>query len=151
MDDLEKVSGLEIDPQLYKQLSTGKFLQTLRKSLGSTHTLTYVSKQLGITHPYLMDIEKGLKIPSDALISRISKFYNLDEDDLFQRYGKVPILAQKEVSENKSLQDTLAEVGRNKKLTDEQKERLYDNIYKTYQKFIKDLEEEEARQREDRS
>lgn len=143
MDELEKLLGPDIDPQLYRQLCTGKYLLSLRKALG--FTLTHVSKQLEITHPYLMDIEKGLKTPSDALISRISKFYNLDEDDLFQRYGKVPILAQKEVSENKSLQDTLAEVGRNKRLTDAQKERLYQNIYKTYKKFIKDLEEEETR------
>lgn len=139
------MDDLEIDPQLYRQLSTGKYLQNLRKSLGSTYTLIFVSKHLGITHPYLIDIEKGLKTPSDALISRISKFYELNEDDLFQRYGKVPILAQKEVSENKSLQDTLAEVGRNKRLTDAQKERLYDNIYKTYNKFIKELEEEETK------
>jgi transcriptional regulator with XRE-family HTH domain len=136
----------EIDDQLYKQLATGHYLQTLRKDLGPKCTLMYVSKQLDITHPYLMDLEKGLKTPSDALLSRIAKFYKLNEDDLFQRYGKVPILAQKEVADNKFLQDTLAEVARDNRLTDERKERLYQNIYETYSNFIKEIEDDEMRE-----
>jgi hypothetical protein len=55
-------------------------------------------------------------------------------------WGKVPILAQEEVRNNESLQRTLAEIARNKKLTEEQKQEVYDRVYKKYRKYISDLE-----------
>lgn len=128
----------EIDPdkeQIVKQYEAGKYLKKLRGDL----SLAKVCKDIDVSANYLSDVERG-RLPSDRFISMIADYYKIDEDDLYIRFGKVPLLAKEEVYGNDTLQRTLAEIGRNKKLSDTDKERLYDSIYRTYTMFIKHLE-----------
>lgn len=130
-----EINDDDIDQQIFKQLRTARYLQATRRAMGET--LTHMAKNLGVSHPYLSEIEKGIKVPSDQLIKAIANFYKIDEDDLFQRYGKVPILAREELENRPILQKTLSEIKTNKKLTDEQKDELYDKMYRLYVSYIR--------------
>ena len=132
---MEEINGDDIDQQIFKQLRTARYLQDTRRAIGVT--LTNTAKNLGISHPYLSEIEKGIKVPSDQLIRAIAHLYEIDEDDLFRRYGKVPILAREELENRPILQKTLSEIKTNKKLTDEEKDELYDKMYRLYVNFMK--------------
>jgi len=121
--------------QLLKYFEAGRYLRKLR----GERSLAQVCKTLDVSPNYLSGVERG-QLPSDRFISLAAEVYEVSEDDLFIMWGKVPILAQEEVRGNESLQRTLAEIARKKKLTDEQKQEMYDGIYKTYRKYISDLE-----------
>ena len=129
--------------QLLRQFDSGQYLKQLR----GKRTLAALGKELAISSAYLSDIERG-KMPSDRFIGLIADFYEIDEDELFKLWGKVPMLAKDEIQNNTTLQRTLREISRNSKLTDEKKEELYDEIYKTYLRFAKKLEQENEDGRE---
>lgn len=122
--------------QYIRQFDAGQHLKQLR----GDRSLASVCKLLNVSPAHLSEIERG-KMPSDHLISTLAQVYQVDEDELFRQWGKVPILAKEEVASNVTLQNTLAEIGRNTKLTDDQKNALYDNIYQTYRRFIERLTE----------
>lgn len=123
--------------QLLRQFDAGQYIKQLR----GKRTLATLSKELGVSSAYLSDIERG-KMPSDRFMGVLADFYEIDEDELFKLWGKVPMLAKDEIQNNATLQKTLREISRNKKLTDEKKEELYDEIYKTYVRFAKKLAQE---------
>ena len=129
-NDLEKA-------QFLKQFEAGRYLKSIR----ANRPLSAVCKELGVSTAYVSQVEQG-KMPSDHFLSVVARVYEIDEDDLFFRWGKIPILAQQVVKENKRLLDTLTEIGRNKKLTDEQKDRLYDSMYNAYNDFIEEIKSE---------
>ena len=126
--------------QFVRQFEAGRFLKLLR----GARPLTEVCKSLGVSTAYLSEVERG-KLPSDHFLSVAASTYETSEDDLFFRWGKMPILARQTVTENKTLLSTIAEIGRNNKLDDSQKQRLYDSIYRTYQEFIREIEWESGK------
>lgn len=123
--------------QYIRQFDAGKYLKSLREG----RSLTNVCKELEVSTAYLSEVERG-RMPSDLFITKAAAAYGVDEDDLFSRWGKIPILAQREVKDNPALLSTLSEIGRNRKLTDEDKERLYESLFHTYREFIDQIEAE---------
>jgi transcriptional regulator with XRE-family HTH domain len=90
----------------------------------------------------LSEIEKGNKSPSDQLLHDLAEVYELGlegEVDLFQRYGRMPIFTSEELSDQESTQLALAELRRlvkTGKITDEQRQELYEEFAKVYRDFI---------------
>lgn len=82
------------------------------------------------------------KCPQNRFMGVLAEFYEIDEDELFKLWGKDPTLAKDEIINNATLQRTLREISRNTRLTDEKKEELYDEIYKTYLRFSEKLAQE---------
>ena len=119
--------------QVVKQVEAGEYLAELR----GASTLAKVAKDLGYSASYLGYVEKGYRVPSDVFLSKAAAYFGVDLDSLFRRWGKVPILAKEQIRESDTLQDTLAQIRRNTKLTDEEKEELYDEIYQTTLRFFK--------------
>lgn len=116
----------------------GLYLEDKRKKKGITSA--EAAEKLGISRTYLSEIENGRKLPSDKLIQDLADFYGISEVDLFQRLGKVPLAAREELLRSQKLQRTLTAIGRDKRLSDEDKEKLFDNIFKMYSEFIKEVE-----------
>ncbi|MDR3586953.1 MAG: helix-turn-helix transcriptional regulator [Desulfosporosinus sp.] len=116
--------------QFIKQFEAGRLLKGLR----GDRPLSEVCKLLSVSTAYLSEVERG-KMPSDHFLTVAAKVYEVKEDELFSAWGKIPILAQKEVTNNPTLLTTLAQIGR-EKLSDEEKEDLYDMIFKVYREFI---------------
>lgn len=126
--------------QLIRQYETGQYLLSLRNQLELTQPK--VSKTLGISVSYLSEIEKGVRMPSEQLIQEFASYYKIDENDLFQRYGKVPILAKEEIKSSTYLQNALAELRRLRKkgkITDEQSDKLLQEVLAVYQKYFDEI------------
>ncbi|WP_407312119.1 helix-turn-helix domain-containing protein [Desulfosporosinus sp. SB140] len=124
--------------QLLRQFDAGQHLKQLR----GDRPLSEISKLMNVSKGYLSEVERGIRLPSDHFIGEIAKVYNTDVDDLFFRWGKIPILSYHVIAENKKLAKTIAEISRRKGLTDEQKERLCDSIHKAYKEVIDEIEAE---------
>lgn len=122
--------------QLLRQFDAGDYLRDLR----GERTLAEVGKDLGLSGTYLATVERGNKLPSDHFISKLAAYYKVDEDDLFVRWGKIPILTAEFVLRNETLQRTLSQMSRKNDFTEEEKQELYDDIYTTYQRHLKKKE-----------
>lgn len=123
--------------QLIRQIETGEYLLKLRNEKGIS--LAKVGETLKVSSNYLSEIERGLRIPSDHLIRTIADFYNINENDLFRRFGKIPLTAREELEGNETLQKALSEIRSNPNLTEEHKQSLYDELFKLYKDLLKEL------------
>ncbi|BAF60343.1 predicted transcriptional regulator [Pelotomaculum thermopropionicum SI] len=128
------ITAKEKAEQLLRQAEAGEYLLQLRSKKGVS--LAQLGEKVGVSANYLSEIERGLKVPSDLLIRELAGYYGTDENIIFKKYGKTPLAAIEEVNDNPTLQKTLTEIRRNKKLTDDQKQELYDKVYELYQEFI---------------
>ncbi len=124
----------EKEKQLLRQSQAGDYLLDLRNEKGLS--LAKVCKILEISANYLSEIERGLKVPSDHLIRQLADFYDIDEASLFERFGKVPLTVREALENSKSLRKTISEISSSKKLTEEQKQELYDELYRLYKKVL---------------
>lgn len=91
-----------------------------------------VADVIGISENYMSNIERDKKTPSDLLIRKIANFYDIEEKYLFDRYGRIPLAIAEEIKDNELLNDVLYEISMNKKLSADQKERLYKDIQNLY-------------------
>ena len=115
---------------MINQVVAGEFLLKTRheKDLSLAQVCEHVSCSLN----YLSEIERGKKLPSDHLIRELADFYEISEAELFNNFGKVPLTAKEELEDNTGLQRTLLEIRKDQKLTDDQKQSLYDHLYTLY-------------------
>ncbi|SFH22668.1 Helix-turn-helix [Desulfotomaculum arcticum] len=128
------ISARDKAEQLLRQAEAGELLQEKRAEKGCS--LAQVGEIVGCSPTYLSEIERGLKLPSDILISKLARFYEMDETELFHKYRKIPLPAIEELEKNTALQKTLLEINKNKNLTEEQKHKLYDKLYDIYKDFV---------------
>jgi hypothetical protein len=61
---------------------------------------------------------------------------------LFRRWGKIPLLAREQFNDMPGLQKVLADV-RKQKLSEDDKERILDEVTELYKKFLKRISKEE--------
>lgn len=125
--------------QLKRMYEVGKFLRGIRTEKGLT--LEKISETLNVSSTFISDVERGKKSPSDQLIRGIANVYEVNEDELFTMYGKVPLVSRDELSRSKTIQNTLGEIARNKKLTDENKEEIYNELHRIYKKMIDEIKQ----------
>jgi transcriptional regulator with XRE-family HTH domain len=125
--------GKEQKEKINGQIRTGYYLKTLR--LEHDLSLTKLGNKLGVSAAYLSNVETGAKPMSDHFIRQIADFYMLDENVLFELLGRVPLLAREQLDEDSNLQQLLSEIKRNKKLTEEKKQQLFQQMYNLYKNF----------------
>lgn len=133
--DKDKVND-EINDQQVKimgQIKAGTHLKQLR--LEKKLSLVVLGEKLGVSAAYLSNIEQGVKTMSDHFIRQIADFYSIDETIIFELMNRVPLLAREQLDESNNLQSLLVEIKRNKKLTDEKKQKIFDQMYKLYRDF----------------
>lgn len=94
IDKLKDITNRNID--------TGNYLQNLR--LSKKLTLSSASKSINISPTYLSDIEHGRKLPSDTTIKNIADFYEIDEIELFNKFGKISLTVKKLLLNDLNLQ-----------------------------------------------
>jgi transcriptional regulator with XRE-family HTH domain len=123
-----------------KLIKTGNRLRERRKSLD--FTMKYVAEQVGVSENYISELEKGTKgkVPSDLIIRELAKVYKFDEGELFKGFGKIPLSLREELKGNEGLMDTLYKIKKSKKLSDDDRNRLYDEIHKLYEKHLDEKE-----------
>ena len=122
-----------------KQFNTGYYLVELRgiKKI----RLTDAAREIGISPPYLKEIEKGLKLPSDLLIREIADLYQIPEDQLFGCFGKSPLLAREQFEDMPDLQKVLSDI-RKQKFSEDNMKRLNYELSELYKKFLQRVNKE---------
>jgi transcriptional regulator with XRE-family HTH domain len=119
--------------------STGEYICDLRAERGLT--LVQLGEQLGVSANYLSELERGLKMPSDLFVRKLSDFFGINEDIIFKRLGKIPLAAREELESSLHLQETLAEINRSR-MSEDTKQKMYDEISKIYIKYLHKTGEE---------
>lgn len=105
---------------MYKK--QGEKLKILRNSLG--YTLSFVSKNLGVTTNYLSLIERGQRKPSEIIMYKISKFYELNPIEVFSLYGTVPTEQIEKIISCDSLIKIISTLSTDDRLTEEEKDKI---------------------------
>lgn len=100
------------------------------------NSLNKVGEAIGFSGSLLGYIERGRKVPSDHFLTVWSAYFGVDEDSLFERWNKIPILAKDEIRNNDTLRATVLEIARNKKLSADEKDELYDDIHETMKRYL---------------
>jgi transcriptional regulator with XRE-family HTH domain len=119
--------------KLQGQIRAGAFLKQLRAE--RELSLVALGEKLGVSSAYLSNIESGVKSMSDHFVRQIADFFHVDENSIFELLGRVPLLAREQLDEESTLQDLLVEIKRDPKLTDERKQKLFDQMYYLYKNF----------------
>lgn len=81
----------------------GEYIREKRETYqenDKSFSLRQVAQRLDIQPSYLSKIERGLELPSEELIIKISKMYEENEDTLLAMAGKVSSRLQKIILKN---------------------------------------------------
>jgi len=123
----------ERNEQTMRRIKAGLLLREERNKLGIS--LADLGEELDVSSYYLSCIERGRKTMSDQFIRNIAKFYQIDENSLFNLLDRTPLLVKEEIEENKHLQRLILEIRKNSKLDNEQKYELYNKMYQLCTEF----------------
>jgi transcriptional regulator with XRE-family HTH domain len=128
--------------QHMRQFDAGQHLKNLR----GDRSLNEIASVMGVSKGYLSEVERGIRLPSDHFLTRIAEEYGADPEDIFYRFGKMPILSFNVIAQNKMLRKTITDIGKRKGLTDEQRERLCDSIYRAYKEALDEIHAEKDKE-----
>lgn len=123
----------EQEKKILGQVKAGFYLKSIR----AEHELSLVSlgKELNVSAAYLSGVEQGTKTMSDYFVRIISDFYQIDENIIFELLNRVPLLAREQLEENKDIQELLAEIKKNKKISEDKKQKLFQQMIELYKNF----------------
>ena len=99
----------------------GSFIRDQRRS--ASLSLRKLSDLAGISNPYLSQIERGLRKPSAEILQAIAKALSISSETLYVRAG---------ILEENPDQDLIAEILKDHKLSEKQKQNLID----TYRNYV---------------
>ncbi|MBC9786580.1 helix-turn-helix domain-containing protein [Heliobacterium chlorum] len=137
-----KQTAREKAAQLERQADVGEYLRGLREK--HELTLTELGKKVGVSAAYLSELERGFKTPSDKLIMELAVLYEIDIEDLFNRFGKISATATTVLEKNPGIQKTLATISRDPRLSEEEKQDLYDEFFNVYLSYKQDIEKRKS-------
>lgn len=117
----------------------GDILKRQRLELG--YTLDHTASEVGVSINYISELERNNKTnPSDEVIVKLAKVYRVDEDDLFNLFGKMPLATKEEVLSNPTLMRILSRIKKENKLTPQQKYDLYEKLHELYEEMANEEE-----------
>lgn len=101
----------------------GTYLRKLREE--RRYLLRDVAKKTGYSMIHISEVERGIKNPSDDLLSALAKAYDLPEEEIFFLAGRIPPAFVKEALESKELQAFITIVVKNRDLPEQEKRQWY--------------------------
>lgn len=119
-----------------KTKEAGDFLRSKRKELG--FSLFKVARNVGITGNYLSLIERGERIPSNHVLSKLADYYEIDPENIYGLYNRVYNLALAEALTIPSLKEIIAIMSINTDLTPMQKEDISKQLLNMVKYAIKE-------------
>jgi transcriptional regulator with XRE-family HTH domain len=109
------------------------------KRLEKKYTLETTAKYVGVSINYISKLEKGLNSnPSDEIIVKLASTLEIDEDKLFQSFGKIPLSTRKVLEAHPSLTKALAQVNADDQISNEKKEEFLEKAIYWYKKLLED-------------
>ena len=99
-------------------------------------TLQQVGDYVGVSANYVSEIERGLKPPSDQFITKFCEYTAVDSREIYSRLKRAPEYAIEELNKNIVAQELIIEIGKNKKLKQKDKERIYNQLLQWYKEVL---------------
>jgi transcriptional regulator with XRE-family HTH domain len=95
------------------------------KRLELRHSLESLANEVGVSHSYIAKLEKGEVLnPKEEILVKIAQVLDVDEDALFNMFGKVPRSAKDTLSNNPLFAKAFSEIDSNLQLSEEKQEEL---------------------------
>lgn len=107
----------------------GQKLKEIRKGTGLS--IFKIGRRIGVSGGYISQIERGIRPPSDAVLCSLAEVYEVEKQTLFDLYRRVENEELSAYIDNPIARKTFAQISANKKLSDEQKERLMKELQET--------------------
>ncbi|NGY84902.1 helix-turn-helix transcriptional regulator [Bacillus megaterium] len=120
-------------------MEVGEYLKQIRRQ--KYLTLAQVAEEIGVTANYISLIERGKNTPNDELIEKIAKFYEIDEDGLFERFGKVSTSVMEEIKKYGYLRKAILQIKNRKDIKESEKEELYRRLFIWHDKAMYEEDE----------
>lgn len=118
-------------------VKTGDLLRL--KRLERRQTQHDIAKLVGVSANYISEIEKGNKTnPSDEIIIKLANIFDLNEDDLFTSFNKIPLSTRNEIHEYPSLAKALSQLNNDVTLSPEKKKLFYEKLVYWYKKIAEE-------------
>lgn len=106
------------------------------KRLEKKYTLEATAKLVGVSINYISELEKGNRSnPSDEVIVNLAKVLDLDEDDLFHSFGKIPLSTRNALQKHPALSKLIAQISDDKALSEESQATLIERTIYWYKKL----------------
>jgi transcriptional regulator with XRE-family HTH domain len=119
------------------KVKIGEFLRL--KRLEKRLSQSDIAERVGVSTNYISEIEKGNKTnPSDEIILKLAEVFNLDEDDLFPAFNKLPLPARDEIEAYPSLAKAISQLNSDETLSPEKKKQFYDKLVYWYKKIAEE-------------
>ncbi|KYG38115.1 helix-turn-helix domain-containing protein [Bacillus gaemokensis] len=117
--------------------NTGDLLRL--KRLEKKYTLETTSKMVGVSINYISKLEKGENSnPSDDIIVNLAKVLGLNEDRLFECFGKIPLSTRQALESHPILSKSISQITSNKELSEEKKEEFLKKTVYWYKKLLEE-------------
>lgn len=126
-------SNREAKPEEVYLQEFGLYVKELRTNKGMT--LAQVAEEFKVSTNYISQLERGIRRVTDDMIKDFSTLFNIDEDILFRKAGRIPIRVLEEIQTNPMLQKALSFV-RKKKLSEEKRREMEEEILRVYSEFL---------------
>jgi transcriptional regulator with XRE-family HTH domain len=106
------------------------------KRMEKKYTLENVAKLVGVSINYISKLEKGQSTPSDEIIVRLSEILGIEEDFIFNSYGKTPLSIRNALDKFPTLANDIASLQRRTDVSDKVKEELIQTWHHWYKKLL---------------
>lgn len=110
----------------------GELVTKLRAKRGLS--MAQLAARVGVNSMYLSQVERGTRLPSDEMIQNLADFFKLDENDLFEMMGRVPLIVREELENQTLLQKVLKEMT-TIKLSEQKKQDIYQEFFLIVQRI----------------
>lgn len=100
------------------------------------YTLKEVAEKIGVTLNYISLIERGLRVPCDDILYKLSEVLEVNVVEIFSLYNKIPPSFLDNDNTKPNLFKMICEIERNKEINTEDKKFLLGNLQKAYKKIL---------------
>lgn len=118
--------------ELRKQ--AGQKLKEIRKGTGLS--IFKVGRAIGVTGGYISQVERGLCSVSDAVLSSLADLYQVERGTIFDLYRRVENEELNAYLDNPAIRKTFTQITANKKLSEEDKTILLQELQSTIDKYL---------------
>lgn len=97
------------------------------------------AKSVGVSINYISKLEKNENSnPSDEIIVNLASTLDIDEDSLFESFGKLPLSARKALENHPELSKAISQINSDSRLSEEKKEEFLKRTIYWYKKLAEE-------------
>jgi transcriptional regulator with XRE-family HTH domain len=122
----------EFEEDTLKRIETGKYIKKLRLAKGETQEQLGIA--IGVKKTHISEIEAGKKKITDQLVVSIAIHFNIDENILFGKLGRIPLTAMEVLGQMPDLQKALTKI-HSKRIPNDRKEQAMNDILMIYERL----------------